>query len=206
MLEQTPEAHDRTMAESHLAACFLAEGLLGADFVKDQPFVTPSFRALARVVEGVRGEADHLRAAVYQGNPYGALARKRLLAALEAIDRGLTASPQSPAASEPELADADDLARLQLIEARGKIDELDKQLVTLLAERGQLAREILALKNKLGQGVLDAGREENLFRIRRAWSSALGLDAEAVEEIFRSILKFSRGLQHATLKQNPPKE
>lgn len=204
VLEQSPDAHDRTMAESHLAACFVAEGLLGAGFAVDHPFVTPSFRALVRVVDGVRGEADHLRAAVYQGNPYGAAARKRLLAALEAIDRGLSVAADDSAHPERETERkiaAEQSTQLQLTEARGKIDDLDKQLVALLARRAELAREIVGLKQALGSGVLDAGREENLFRIRRAWSSAQGLDADAVEEIFRSILKFSRGLQHAKLRQ-----
>ncbi len=197
VLEQSADAHDRVMAESHLAACFVAEGLLGAGISLDQPFTTPSFRALSRVMEGVKAEADHLRATVYQANPYGAGARRRILSALEAMDRGL-ASGESP------LGQADEReheAKVALLQARGEIDEVDKQLVTLLGRRAELARQIVALKAQLNVGVHDPSREDNMFRMRRAWSSAAGLDADAVDEIFRSILKFSRDLQHASLKQ-----
>ncbi len=197
VLEQSPEAHDQVMAESHLAACFLAEGLLGAGISTEQPFVTPSFRAVARVMEGVKAEADHLRATVYQANPFATGARKRILVALQAIDRGLGDSPvetPSPAAQ------ADD-AKIALTHARSEVDQVDQELISLLGRRAHLAREIVSLKARLNVGVHDPSREDNMFRIRKAWASAAGLDAEAVEEIFRSIVKFSRELQHASLKQ-----
>lgn len=201
VLQQTADAHDRCMAESHLAACFLAEGLINAGFRTDQPFVTPSFRSLERVMAGVAAEADHLRAAVYQGNPYAKGARERLLEALLAIDRSLDVPPPRRSAPGARLPDTTDAAKLELTDARADIDALDQELVHLLARRAVLGRRIFKLKEQLGQGVLDPAREDNLFRVRRVWGSALGLDADAVEQIFRAVVEFSRGVQHATKKQ-----
>lgn len=203
VLEQSAEAHDRCMAESHLAACFIAEGLIAAGFRTEHPFVTPSYRSLERVMNVVASEADHLRAAVYQSNPFGAAARERLLVALEAIDRSLEApSPElrGQVATRPLPGDPEH-AKTELVAARAEIDELDQELVSLLARRAALAKHIVELKAVVGQGVLDTAREESLFRTRRVWASALGLDADAVEQIFRSVLEFSRGVQHASLKQ-----
>ncbi|MGQ0505837.1 MAG: prephenate dehydrogenase/arogenate dehydrogenase family protein [Myxococcaceae bacterium] len=184
VLEQSADAHDRVMAESHLAACFVAEGLLGAGFVTEQPFVTPSFRALVRVMDGVKGEADHLRAAVHHGNPYGAAARKRLLGALQKVDRGF-ADPQGESLSV----------------LRTEIDAVDRELIALLTQRSALAQRVGELKVQQGLAVYDPTREESLFKSRRAWAEESGLDANAVEEIFRAVVKFSRDLQHVHRKR-----
>ncbi len=87
--EMDADAHDRHMAETHALAFFVARAMLEIGAGGGSDIVTPSFRALAQTVETVRGDAGHLFSLIQLGNPHAAAARRRLLGAMEAIDREL---------------------------------------------------------------------------------------------------------------------
>ena len=88
------------------------------------------------------------------------------------------------------MADAD--ARAGLDELRRDIDALDEQWVNLLAQRHQKVQRVIALKRAQRIPVYHPAREENLISQRRAQAARAGLDADHVEELFRSILRQSR--------------
>ena len=142
-------------------------------------------------------DAGHLFAALHLENPFARESRHRFLEALAAVDHSLEAPTHEP----DELADArltiPDLGARspELREARDLIDELDQELVTLLARRAELARRAARAKAGLGEGILDPTREARLVRERRRWATELGLDPESVSQIFHAILRFSRRLQ-----------
>jgi prephenate dehydrogenase len=196
VLEQEAAEHDRVMAATHALAFFIAKGLIDIRAGDDAPFVPPSFRAMARTIESVRADASHLFATIQNENPYAAQARARLLTALEAIDRDLAASPSSPNthASRLEIPPLPERAP-DLRETRDLIDDLDRDLVQLLARRAQLARRAGRAKASQGKPVVDPDRERQVFEARRRWAEGEGLDADGVAEIFESIVRFSRATQ-----------
>jgi prephenate dehydrogenase len=195
--EQDPEAHDRVMADTHALAFFIAKGMIDAGAVVGASFTPPSFQGIAHTIEAVRSDAGHLFTALHLENPFARESRQRFLEALAAVDHGLESPAQEPDDLAGQLLTIPDLGARspELREARDLIDELDQELVTLLARRAELARRAARAKAGMGEGILDPTREARLVRERRRWATELGLDPESVSQIFHAILRFSRRLQ-----------
>jgi prephenate dehydrogenase len=194
-LEQDAASHDKAMAETHALAFFVAKGMLDAGVDPRVPNAPPSFQAMARTIESVRGDAGHLFAAIHAENPYAGDARRRLLDALGALDASIASA--TPAARDETLAIPEGPARSspELLEARDLIDELDRELVTMLARRAELSRRARAAKSREGKPVHDPTRETQLIAARRAWAAELSIDEQSVEDVFRAVLRFSRRVQ-----------
>ena len=198
VVEQSAENHDRVMAHTHALTFFVAKGMIEAGAGMDVPFAPPSFQAIARTIETVRSDAGHLFAAIQKENPYARDARRHLVEALGNIDKALEATAEDAAPDSTRFAIPDLGVRSpELREAREHIDNLDREIVALIARRAQLAHRAAKAKAALGHPVLDAGREAALFEARRAWATEAGADADGVEEIFRAIVRLSRRLQRA---------
>lgn len=199
ILEQDAEAHDRAMAETHALAFFVAKGMLDVVGSGALPVAPPSFQAIARTIESVRSDAGHLFTAIHRENPFAGESRRRLLDALEHIDRDLahpSAAASAGVAVEPSLAIPDlGPSSPELKEVRDLIDEVDRELISLLSRRAHLAQRVGRAKARDGKAVRDPVREAQLLQVRRAWAEEHGLDAVSVEEVFVSILRFSRGVQ-----------
>ncbi len=201
ILDQDSHAHDRAMAETHAIAFFVAKGMLDAAVGMNVPYAPPSFQAIARTVDVVRSDAGHLFTAIQRDNPYAAGARKRLLEAMEAVDETLDALEEephhTPSEREIKILAIPDLGTQSpaLLETRQLIDEVDRELVSLLARRGELARRAGKAKAVLGKGVHDPARETAMLEERRVWAQENGLDGEGAVDVFRAIVRFSRRLQ-----------
>lgn len=198
VIEQSGEEHDRVMARTHAMAFFLAKGLLDIGAGDGLAFSPPSFRALAQTIDTVRSDAGHLFVAIERDNPYAAEARRALLDALTRVhaelDELTAALPRDAEARIFELPDLGDQAP-ELREARDLIDELDEEIVGLLARRTQLARRAGRIKSQQGKAILDSRREQDLLEERRRWAAELGLPEESLTDVFSAILRFSRTAQ-----------
>lgn len=193
-MSQTAEAHDQEMALTHALAFFVAKGLLDAGVPLNAPHAPPSFRRLASAIEAVQVDAGHLFGPLHRRNPFAAPARRRVVEALEALDRILV-EPE-PARAEPELQIPDlGVHSPELRAARERIDALDGEILSLLARRAELARRAAKAKAEQGFGVTDPARESRLLAVRRQRAEELGLNPDAVEEIFQAVLRFSRAVQ-----------
>lgn len=93
VVELDADAHDRLMADTHALALFIGRALLEVEGAEEKALVPPSFRALARLMSSSRAEAPHLFESVQRDNPYAGAARRRLIDALVALDRSLSAEP-----------------------------------------------------------------------------------------------------------------
>jgi prephenate dehydrogenase len=199
ILEETAELHDRRMAETHALAFFVAKGVLEANMGLDVPNAPPSFQAITRTVDVVRSDAGHLFAAIQCENPYAAEARRKFIDSLIAIDARLSEQPQGDVVngqSAMDLAITNVPATApDLRETRELIDDLDRELIMLLARRMELARRARRAKARLGLGIVDSVREVELLGNRRVWAAAEGMDPEGVAEIFEAILRASRRAQ-----------
>ncbi|HOX24809.1 MAG TPA: bifunctional chorismate mutase/prephenate dehydrogenase [Candidatus Krumholzibacteria bacterium] len=79
-----------------------------------------------------------------------------------------------------------DLARL-----RSGIDDLDRRLVALLAERRDAVAGVARWKTEHGASVYDPGREAALLRARREEAAARGLPPDLIEDLLRRIMRES---------------
>ncbi len=194
------EIHDRSMAYSHALAFFVAKGLLDLGELDRLAFTPPSFQAMSRTVDSVRSDAGHLFLAIERANPFAAEARQKLLEALAEVHQQLERV-------EPEQVDAS--AALFSIPALGErapelkqtrelIDELDVELVELLARRALLAKRAGSIKAEHGHGVRDPGREQAVLERRREWAERQGLDPDGVSRVFEAVMRFSRDVQAET--------
>lgn len=196
VMPQPAEAHDQEMALTHAMTFFVAKGMMDTGVPVDAPHAPPSFQGVARAIEAVRADAGHLLVALHRFNPFASTARKRLLDALASVDRSLAqpeagGEPSEAALQIPDLGSHSP----ELLETRELIDEVDEEIVSLLARRAELARRVGRVKAERGLGVTDPGRELKLLEARRKRATELGLDSASVEEIFQAILRFSRSLQ-----------
>jgi prephenate dehydrogenase len=193
IIEQTPESHDRVMAHTHALTFFVAKGMIDAGTGLDVPFAPASFKALARTIETVRSDAGHLFASIQRENPFASEARRQLLDALGEIHEQLEHMP--PEVSSPEARrmaiPTSESGSTELAQYRAHIDQIDREMILLLARRTQLAQRAARAEAREGQGS-DPHREELLLLERRDWGAALGLEQEA-EVFFRTLLRLSRG-------------
>ncbi|MBN1210493.1 MAG: prephenate dehydrogenase/arogenate dehydrogenase family protein [Myxococcaceae bacterium] len=194
IIEQTPESHDRVMAHTHALTFFVAKGMIDAGTGLEVPFAPASFKALARTIEIVRSDAGHLFAAIQRENPFASEARGQLLKALTEIHEQLQRQPPEPGAPEAGrmAIPTPEPGPRELAEYRQHLEEIDRELLVLLARRTQLVqRAARAEAREAGQGKIP-DREESLLATRRAWASELGLEEAEVEAFFRAILHFHR--------------
>src|SRR5262245_26772316 len=79
---------------------------------------------------------------------------------------------------------------------RSEIDRIDKELVTLLNHRAEIALQIGQVKQKQGLEVWSSAREDEV--ISKALTTSRGpLPAETLRLIFRELMSGSRSLQRA---------
>ncbi len=203
VIEQDADAHDRVMASTHALAFFLAKGLLEIGSGEGVPFAPPSFQALSHVIESVREDAGHLFVPIESQNPYAAQAREKLMDSLARVHRQL-----ADASAEREILDipAPEAPASELQETRGLIDELDEELVGLLARRAQLSRRAAGVKAKKGRAVQDPKREKEVLSQRRGWARDLGLEAAGISGVFEAVMRFSRSEQRRFMKRAAQKK
>ena len=85
--------------------------------------------------------------------------------------------------------------RAELAACRTEIEQVDRRIVALLAERVTLGRRTALLKRAAGLPILDPQREAEV--IRRAVTAARehDLPSEAVREVFWHVVGLSRRAQ-----------
>ena len=77
---------------------------------------------------------------------------------------------------------------------RGKIDEVDKEIVALLNRRAGYVEKLAPLKQQIGMAVLDPGREDAV-RANLREANQGPLSDEAVTAVYEAIMAAMRDLQ-----------
>ena len=83
----------------------------------------------------------------------------------------------------------------ELDEWRKKIDALDQQLSLLLCERLNCAQNIISLKSRIGEQVLQPEREKEVLNNVLSQADS-PLKSRALDKIYRCIIEETRILQH----------
>jgi len=90
----------------------------------------------------------------------------------------------------------------KLQQLRQQINQIDRQMIELLAQRQQKVKAIGELKKEQDMPVFDAKRELDIRTMRRKLSKELGLDPFRLEVIFEHILTLSRDTQKTLRKED----
>jgi chorismate mutase len=78
---------------------------------------------------------------------------------------------------------------------RTQIEQVDRELVGLLARRVALSKEIGAMKKVAGLPTLDPAREAEVIRRAAGMARESGLSDEKVRDIFWHVIGLSRAVQ-----------
>ena len=87
---------------------------------------------------------------------------------------------------------------IDLLESRGKIDEVDRKIVELIEERMKLAVDIATYKRSVGKPIFDAAREEEKLAALTALTEN-EFNQRAIGDLFKQIMSLSRRLQYTLL-------
>ena len=79
----------------------------------------------------------------------------------------------------------------ELQELRNKIDDADKRLVSLIAERLSLVARVGRVKSRDGVPVYDPAREASMLAKRRAEAEDAGISPDVIEDVLRRIMRES---------------
>ncbi|WP_286234768.1 bifunctional chorismate mutase/prephenate dehydrogenase [Thalassotalea sediminis] len=91
---------------------------------------------------------------------------------------------------------SDITAQLKLL--RDQIDDVDSQLVELLAKRRAITSKVGALKSEVGMPIYAPDRERELLALRRQQAADAGLCPELIEDILRRLMRDSYSSQDAS--------
>lgn len=83
----------------------------------------------------------------------------------------------------------------ELVECRSAIEEIDRRLIALLAERVALGRKTATIKRAAGLPILDPQREAEVIRRAVTTARACNLPEEAVRQVFWHVVGLSRRVQ-----------
>ncbi len=75
-----------------------------------------------------------------------------------------------------------------LADIRARLDDVDERLVGLLAERGDLIREVIDFKRAQQMGVVDRGREDDMLVRIGVLASGRGLDPRIARQVLRAVI------------------
>ena len=82
-----------------------------------------------------------------------------------------------------------ELVPAELAEARDRIDDIDREMVELLAARFKLTHHVGLLKAEQALEALDESREAEKLSVLRKLCADKGLDAELITELFKQIMR-----------------
>ncbi|MEE8553997.1 MAG: bifunctional chorismate mutase/prephenate dehydrogenase [Desulfobacterales bacterium] len=84
---------------------------------------------------------------------------------------------------------------------RRQLDNIDREIVSLLGKRQAEVERVVSLKKDYNLPVYHPAREEDLLSQRRIQGAEAGLDPDYIEDLYRRILRQSRVEQTARLAQ-----
>ena len=79
----------------------------------------------------------------------------------------------------------------RLTQCRNEIDELDHQLIELLAKRRAITKRVGDIKSEVGMPIFSPEREASLFAARRLDAKKQGVSEDLIEDLLRKIIQDS---------------
>src|SRR5215470_8986425 len=92
---------------------------------------------------------------------------------------------------------------MDLSTLRDRIDQVDRQIIALLAERLRVVEQVAVAKLEAASPFRDREREERLLLRLREHATEAGLDPHQIERLYRVVMDMSVAHQEATVRNRP---
>jgi chorismate mutase / prephenate dehydratase len=92
---------------------------------------------------------------------------------------------------------------MDLSTLRDRIDQVDRQIIALIAERMHVVEEVAIAKLEGASPFRDREREERLLLRLREHAAEAGIDPHEIERLYRVVLDMSIAHQEATVRNRP---
>jgi chorismate mutase / prephenate dehydratase len=89
---------------------------------------------------------------------------------------------------------------MDLVQLRDRIDDVDRQIIALLAERLRIVESVVLAKLEAASPFRDREREERLLLRLREHATAAGIDPHQIERLYRVVMDMSVAHQEATVR------
>jgi len=91
-------------------------------------------------------------------------------------------------------------AKTKLDAIRKRIDEIDEELIKLMAERTNFAKDIAMLKKSLNMPINDSEREKEVYEKTRRLCNKYNLNESIGVKIIKILVKHNKDIQSKYLK------
>src|SRR6187455_1680965 len=92
---------------------------------------------------------------------------------------------------------------MDLSTLRDRIDQVDRQIIALLAERMHVVEEVALAKLDAASPFRDREREERLLLRLREHATDAGIDPHQIERLYRVVMDMSVAHQEAAVRNRP---
>lgn len=188
VVEMSAEAHDQEMATVHGLTFFIAHSLKEMG-LQDQTLATPSFHKLLDLAILERQHTEGLFTTIQAGNPYAKVIRDKFTREVESLGKRIDAV--FPGGEDDDL----------LAAPRKRIDEIDSQIVHLLAERTEVVKDVAAIKQAHDMPVEQNDRFRHMMDRLTTEATELGVDPELIYAIWDRIHESSKSQQTASIER-----
>jgi chorismate mutase-like protein len=93
-----------------------------------------------------------------------------------------------------------------LADLRARIDDLDRELVRVVAERLAVCNEVARLKEDSDTPIIQPDRVRDVIDTRRQWAIDAGVDPDFAEQFFRVLLTETHRIEVARARREPAPE
>ncbi len=177
IIETTPDNHDQQMARSQALVHFLGRAF--ADLkLTEQEISTPNYESLLRIHDLVNNDTWELFFDMQRHNPYASSMRSTLRKSLADLEERIRVSEESLPLNEG-----------TFMLRRSMIDNLDSELIKIIAHRIKIGRSIQEYKKSQGLPVTDLDREDELTQKHNEWVQKTGIEnSTLIKEMFKNII------------------
>ena len=84
---------------------------------------------------------------------------------------------------------------MSLDEKRKKIEEIDKNIIELIAERTDLAVSIAEIKDRDGLPITDKDQEKKVMARVSMYAETFGLETDRIENFFQMLIELNKNKQ-----------
>lgn len=77
-----------------------------------------------------------------------------------------------------------------IIDVRAEIDNIDRTIIQLLAERFEYVKEVVKYKSNTAEGIEASDRKQQVMNTRRQWAEENNISPDVVESIYKTLVEY----------------
>lgn len=77
-----------------------------------------------------------------------------------------------------------------ITDVRNEIDNIDRTIISLLAERFEYVKEVVKYKDRTASSIEASDRRAAVLSARRQWAEEQGLSPDVIEEIYTRLVAY----------------